>query len=145
MKYFYSMLFKNIFAVLFLFFFFGKDVSAQNDSAIFANYTTSANRNKLYNNLITSINKNLSLALSESTEEKWQDVFWSLELLGYKTQWINSRIQYAFDSIENRSFDFKRGLLELAYTNYPKQFNKEVTALYQKYLNQKKFEWPLNI
>lgn len=133
------MLFKNIFAVIFLFLFFSKDLSAQNDSAIFANYTTSANRTKLYNNLLTSINKNLSLPLNELTEEKWQDVFWSLELIGYKNQWVNNRIHYAFDSIKYRSFDFKRGLLELIYTNYPKEFNKEVTALIPQIFEPKIF------
>ncbi len=119
---------KNIF-ILFCFILFAGDIVAQNDSAVFAAYTTSVNRAKLYNNIVSSINKYLLFPLNPSTEEKWQDVFWSMELINFKTPWVNNRIHYAFDSVESRSYDFKRSLLELAFTNYPNEFTKEITDL----------------
>ncbi len=119
-----------------LLFLFQTNLFAQIDSAVFASYTTEANRNKLYNTIVNSINKNLSLPLNQNTETKWEDVFSSIELIGYKTDFVKSRIKYAFDSIESRGFDFQRGLLELSYTNYPKDFVKEVNGFITQISNQ---------
>ena len=100
---------------------------------LFASYTTSPGRIKLYHNLVNqSINKNLALPISDTTEEKWQEAFWALELLEYKTSWVDQRIQNAFDSIDYCSNDFKRGLIELAYTNYPSAFINNVLEILHK-------------
>lgn len=100
---------------------------------LFTSYTTAPGRIKLYHNLVNqSINKNLALPISDTTEEKWQEAFWALELIGYKTSWVDKRIQNAFDSIDYCSVDFKRGLLELVYTNYPSAFINNVLAIFYK-------------
>ena len=71
-------------------------VKAQDN--LYTSYTTAANRTKLYRNLTTtSINKNLSIPINEFTEEKWQEAFWALQLLQYKTPWIEDRIAKAFE------------------------------------------------
>ncbi len=100
---------------------------------LFAGYTTLPGRTKLHQNLVNkSINKNLTLSISDTTEEKWQEAFWALELLQHKNPWVNNRIQNAFDSVDYCSNDFKRGLLELAYTNYPSEFIHNVNAILNK-------------
>ncbi len=100
---------------------------------LFASYTTTPGREKLYHNLLNqSINKNLALSISDTTLEKWQEAFWALELLQYKNAWVNTRIQNAFDSIDYCSDDFKRALLELAYTNYPSVFINNVNTILHK-------------
>lgn len=107
---------------------------------LYARYTTSASRAKLYRNLVEiSINRNLGRPLNELTEESWQEGFGALELLLYKNSWVNSRIDYAFDSIEFRSTDFQRALLELAYANYPGAYFKQVSLLLQNTGNAKIF------
>ncbi|MGI8583430.1 MAG: hypothetical protein ACR2KX_14620 [Chitinophagaceae bacterium] len=123
------MLSKKVCILFFISICIKKDVPAQNDSAVFATYTTLAHQTKIYNTLTSLIKKNLSIPLNDVTEEKWSDVFWAMELINYKSLWVNNRIHYAFDSILNRGSDFQRGFLELIYTNYPKQFSKEVSGL----------------
>ena len=84
----------------------------------------------LQRNIIqNTITKNLSLPLTDNTEENWIDAFWGMELLHYRSPWADGRINIAFDSIEKRSTDFQRALLELAYTSYPDRFIKQVTSL----------------
>ncbi len=113
---------------------------AQNDSAIFSKDGIAANRVKLYRNIITKvIPQNLSLPLTGSTEENWQGAFWAMELIRYKSPWANTRISYAVDSIEKRSVDFQRALLELIYTNYPKIFAAKIFTLLNTTGNAKIF------
>lgn len=133
------MFYKKIFIGLSIFLFIQTEVIAQTDSAHFANYTTTANRNKLYNNLVRSINKNLLLSLNDETESYWEDAFSSIELLDYKADWIRNRIFYAFDSLQYRTTGFQRALLELVYTAYPKLFAKNVTGLMTQTSNSKIF------
>ncbi|MGG9960422.1 hypothetical protein [Ferruginibacter sp. SUN106] len=86
-----------------------------------------ANREKTYNSIIkNSITQNLALPLSDSTEADWEDAFSATELINYKEPWVKEKIKTAFDSIERRSATFQRALLELCYTNYPKDFKEEV-------------------
>ena len=133
------MFYKKIFLGLLFFLSFKNEVSAQNDSAIFANYTTATNRSKLYNNLVRSINKYLLLSINEETESNWQYAFSSIELLHYNADWIRNRIVYAFYSVEYRTPGFQRALLELIYIEYPKLFAQNVNELLLQTSNSKIF------
>lgn len=86
-----------------------------------------------------TITKNLSYPLNADTEDYWIDAFWGMELLRYRSPWAEGRIQLAFDSIENRTAVFQRALLELAYTNYPGRFLKQVSTMLHKTGNAKVF------
>ena len=86
-----------------------------------------------------TITKNLSYPLNDDTEEYWMDAFGGMELLQYKSPWADGRISIAFDSIEKRSLVFQRALLELAYTNYPNRFSKQVTSLLNNCTDAKVF------
>ena len=97
-----------------------------------------AKRAAQYKNIVqNTITKNLSLPLNEDTEENWQDAFWAMELLHYKSPWADTRIGLAFDSVEKRTTGFQRALLELAYTSYSNRFIKPVTALLNKSMEVK--------
>src|SRR6266436_4309123 len=83
---------------------------------LYTSYTTTERRAKLYDNLIkTSINKNLSLPLTDSTEENWEEAFSALELLEYKSPWVDNKISIAFDSIDHHSIYFQKALMEVVY------------------------------
>ncbi|MBS1496055.1 MAG: hypothetical protein JSU03_06960 [Bacteroidetes bacterium] len=89
------------------------------------------NRDALYRNLVqNSINKNLSLPLTDSSENNWQDAFNALELLKYKSPLVNSHITKAMNDLTNRSIDFKRAIIELIYSNYPKIFKHQAYNLF---------------
>ena len=111
---------------------------AQNDSILYASYTTAANRAKLYKVISNSIG-NLSKPLADSTEELYEDAFSSMELIYHRSPWADARIRYAFDSINNRTVHFQRSLLELAYSNYPLEFIKQVNGLARQTTNEKIF------
>jgi hypothetical protein len=98
------------------------------------------NRQQLYRNLVkNTITKNLSLPLHDSTETLWQDAFWAMELINYKSAWCNSKIHEAINHIQQSSTDFQRGLIELVYTNYPGTFLKEIKSLSEKTADAKIF------
>ncbi len=127
------MMFKKIIFLCLLFLFNVSTFLLYAQDNLFTSYTTSTGKERLYQNLLNkSINKNLALPISDTTEEKWQEAFWALELLDYKSSWVDQRIQNAFDSIDLCGDDFKRALIEIAYTNYPSVFVNDVHALFIK-------------
>ncbi|HMI77508.1 MAG TPA: hypothetical protein VK484_01880, partial [Ferruginibacter sp.] len=112
--------------------FFSVPIFAQ-DVAIYAPDAIKTNRTQQHRNIINNlINKNLSLQLTDSTEEFWQDAFYAMELINYKSMWVDGRISMAFDSIEKRSTGFQRSLLELAYANYKGKFVQAADILMQR-------------
>ena len=107
---------------------------------IYLNEVLKASRDKLYRNLVrTTINGNLSKTLSDSTEENWQNAFGAMELINYRSPWIDHRIRSGMDSIPGRSINFQRAFLELIYTNYPWDFKKPVKELLAQTTDQKIF------
>src|ERR1017187_3903861 len=87
-------------------------VLGQYDAPLYASYTTTAERAKLYDRLVNySIESGLSLPLSDSTEENWEDAFYAIEFLLYKSPFTTAKVHVAFDSIEQRSSDFQKSLL----------------------------------
>jgi hypothetical protein len=123
-----------------LIFFICKNCIAQNDSAVFSKEGIAANRVKLYRNITTKvIGQNLSLPLTDSTEENWQGAFWAMELIRYKSPWATARISYAVEGIEKRSTGFQRALLELIYTSHPKIFAVKIFTLLNATANAKIF------
>lgn len=89
-----------------------------------------ANREKMYRNLVQqTINKNLSAPLTDSTEENWQDAFNAMEVLRYRSMWIDGKIKTATDQMHERSVSFQRAALELLYANYPDTFYQPVKLL----------------
>jgi hypothetical protein len=112
---------------------------AQTDTPIFKG-AIKANREKAYSNVVkNSIIKNLSLPLTDSTEENWADAFYAMEVIHYKQLWVNEKIKVAFDSIEKRSDGFQRALMELIYTNYKTEFRTSVRKLFLASTNAKVF------
>ena len=89
-----------------------------------------ANREKMYRNLVQqTINKNLSYDLTDSTEENWQDAFNAIEVLRYRSMWIDGRVQVAAEQMHSRSAGFQRAALELFYAIYPDTFYQPVKLL----------------
>ena len=118
----------NKYLLLFLILFLQKNIIAQDN--LFARYTTKENQEKTYRNLINyTIRRNLSLPLQDSTESNWQDAFSALELLFFRDSIIDKKINEAFLKIGSVSNEFRRSLLELAYTNYPTVYNEQVQQL----------------
>lgn len=115
-------------------------IFAQYDVPLYTPYTTDGERTKLYERLTTySINQNLSLPLTDSTEENWEEAFDAMEVLNYKTSFTKAKIHIAFDSVEKRSIPFQRTLLELSYTDYPGEFLLQTQVLLDETFDPKIF------
>jgi len=100
------------------------------NAQLFFKATLKANREKVHRNLIQStINQNLSTTLTDSTEENWQDAFYAMELLQYKSMWADGRIKAAAEQMHLQSVPFQRAALELLYANYPDTFYRQVKFL----------------
>ena len=127
-------------SLVFAFFFISLPAVAQTDSIPVFKGAIKANREKFYSNVVkNSIIKNLSLPLTDDTEENWEDAFNAMEVLNYKQPWMNEKIKMAFDSVEKRSDGFQRALLELCYTLYPAAYKEEVYNVLGKTFRAKTF------
>ncbi|MES2847813.1 MAG: hypothetical protein V4685_02070 [Bacteroidota bacterium] len=128
---------KIILSLLLQVFFFCNHATAQlpmsepdrYDTLFFSKNTKAENRQRLYKSLVSGINRNLSLPLTDSTEENWMDAFYSIELLRYKSPWVEGKVYEAFKKVETRSVYFQKALLELAYANYESTFIVEARKL----------------
>ena len=96
---------------------------------VFSKDTKAENRQRLYKSLVSGINKNLSLPLTDSTEENWMDAFYSMELLRYKSSWVQGKMYEAFKGAEKRSAAFQYSLMECVYDSWPNEFTREVFFL----------------
>lgn len=113
---------------------------AQNDNGLFVKDALKENRAKQYQNLVTnSITKNLSLPLTDSTEENWQDAFFAMELISYRSPWTDEQVRKGLDSVEKRSAGFQRSVLELLYTLKIRDFRAEISDLLRKTPDSKIF------
>ena len=141
---------KRIYIAIIVTLFFYVKIFAQADSEPIVKNAITANREKTYNNIVNNIiTKNLTLPLTDSTEESWQDAFYSLELINYRSVWVDERIKLAFASVEKRSVGFQRALLELAWAIYPTEFVPQVRSFIKQTRSLKIFsmvaEYILNI
>jgi hypothetical protein len=94
----------------------------------------------LYDRLVKyTIYQNLSVPLTDSTEDNWEDAFSAMEVLLYHSALCNEKITYTFYEIQERSTDFQKSLMEVAYANYPSLFNDQVYALLNKTMDSKVF------
>ena len=115
-------------------------VQAQTEKPPYVSNTMKEARAKEYRSLINnSILKNLLINLTDSTEENWQDAFGAMELLNYRTPFIDARIHIAMDSVEKRSTGYQRSLLEMIYPLYPKDFVPQVISLAKQTSDAKLF------
>ena len=120
--------------------FFPQLCSAQYDVPLYTSYTTDAARVKLYDRLVkNTITKNLSIPLTDSTEENWQNAFTAMEVLDFKTPFTLAKLHTAFHGIELRSVDFQKALMEVIYCLYPKTFSSGVIRLLNNSVDPKVF------
>ncbi len=100
-------------------------VLAQIPELIDSNTTASA-RKKFRENIISNtIEKNLQLPLNRENEKHWMSAFWGMEFILYKNKDIESSIRKALNDYPNRTDEFNRTALEVAYTLYPNELIKE--------------------
>lgn len=103
----------------FLFAFFIFLVPATSQAQLYFKGALKANREKVHRNLVQqTINKNLSLSLNDSTEENYQSAFNAMEVLRYRSMWIDGKIKSAAEQLHLRSTTFQRSALELFYSLY---------------------------
>jgi hypothetical protein len=114
-------------------------VHAQTEKTPYAPYTTKEARTKEYKKLISSINKNLLLPLADSSEGNWLEAFDAIELLNYRTPFIDGRIRSAMDSLEYRTPSFQKSILQVIYSLYAKDFVIQVASLAKKMDDPKLF------
>ena len=113
---------------LILFILFCSNVSSH--AQLYFKSTLQANQDKTYQNLIqNTIHKNLKADPDSLTEWDWMGAFTALEVLQYKSPFVDSRIAVAVNDIQNRSETYQRALLELLFTNYPNLYYEPVKFL----------------
>ena len=77
---------------LIVFLFFSLPSFAQTDSIPVFKGAIKVNREKFYSNVVkNTIIKNLSLPLTDTTEENWEDAFYAMEVLNYKQPWAEQQ------------------------------------------------------
>lgn len=85
------------------------------------------------------IKENFSLPLSKSTEEKWEQAFWAVQLILDKSDSTLSKVKFALSTFPVRGAGFIRSALQAAYTLFPDTLSTEVRAIFDSTLNTKLF------
>ena len=137
--FYFVMMVKSIYITFYACIFFGLICTAQTDAVPYAKNTTKANRIKEYGALISSINTNLLLPLTDTTEADWQDAFYAMELINYQSPFTDNKLKAAFTAIDKRSADFQRAAIELIYTLKDKAHKSAVHNLMLQTGNSKVF------
>lgn len=131
---------KTFLSFVILQFLLSQAIYAQKVKPTYASNTTKTAREKEHRYLIgNSINKNLLADLNDSTEENWQEAFTAMELLNYRTAFIDARIKKAMESVEKRSTGFQRSFVEMIYALYAKDFVPQVAMLAKRTTDPKLF------
>ena len=102
------------------------------ESNLYLAATTIQKRATLYQNLTKNIKRDLLYSLKDDHDDKWLDAIASLELLQFKDEPTNKRIENAIDSIGFLSDELKKQLIQLAYSNYPGIFKNQILELIKK-------------
>ena len=108
-----------------LLFFVQDIVLPQMPELIDSNTTASARKIFKENIISNTIEKNLQLPLNSENEKHWMSAFCGMELILYKNKDIESSIRKALNDYPNRTDEFNRTALEVAYTLYPNELIKE--------------------
>lgn len=99
-------------------------------SRLKARQATAASRAKMMHNMRdTTIPLALRSPVTSETEDLWDDAFWSMKLLMLDTGQTRVGMKRALKAYSQRSQDYKRAVLEAAYTLNPTAFTKEVSAI----------------
>jgi hypothetical protein len=98
---------------------------------VYSPFTTADFRNQFNPALIKwSILNNMKGSLPDTNNQyDFQSAFWPMELILYKTPYVYERLAYAFSKADSCTPEFRRGLVEVAYANWPDQFRKQVARL----------------
>ncbi|RPI64010.1 MAG: hypothetical protein EHM44_04020 [Ignavibacteriales bacterium] len=91
----------------------------------------------LKNSIDQKINQSLSFPLNDSTEDKYMSAFWAIELLQYRNETSDTAIKNSLKDFHNRSSEFQRALLEVIYSLYQNEFNREIFELIKTLNNPK--------
>ncbi|MCX6151121.1 MAG: hypothetical protein NTX22_11395 [Ignavibacteriales bacterium] len=105
---------------------------------------TKVEREKFKADLIKGIEKNLSFNLNSENESKWEEIFWDIELVLYKTNLVQSSLKQGLITFKNRSYPFQRAVLEATYCLYPNEFVSEISSVAQSTKNPKLFAMAVN-
>ena len=89
------------------------------------------NRDKFYNNAISSIKTNLSLPLNDTNEEYWINALDAVNLLNFRSLFIVSRVDHAVKNVSGRSNDFKKALVSLLHNQFLKKYALQVQPLFR--------------
>lgn len=114
--------------------------SSQYNPQFYLRATEAAQREKTQSRIIENvILKNLSLPLSEETEENWEGAFNAMEVLQYQDAFTWQKMQEAMTALPFHSITFQRHVLEAAYAMYSSDFVEEASALLQTTTDPKIF------
>ncbi len=88
-------------------------------------------RTAFYKQIVNGINKNLLLLPTAENEEALSSAFYNIGLVKYKTSFVNSKIDSAVKYINNHSNDYKKALLNLINSDYPKKYTAYIKPVFK--------------
>ncbi len=110
-----------------------------NDKIMF-DFTKESEQKKFLEDLKTRVIKgNFDLPLSNSTEEKWEEAFWAVQLILDTSDSTLSKIRTALNSFSTRGAGFIRSALQAGYTLFPDSLIPESRAIFEYSSNSKLF------
>lgn len=79
--------------------------------------------------LLKNIDVAFKLPITDTTYTRYQSAFWAMMYLEHKPNLALPKIKKALENFTNYDNGFQNALLEVAYSQYPKTFEKEIFSL----------------
>ena len=95
-------------------------------------------RSAFYKQIVNGINKNLQLPVIAENEDAISSAFYNIGLIKYKTAFVNNKIDSAVKYINNRGDDYKKALLNLINSDYPKKYAAYIKPVFKTAVNDAK-------
>jgi hypothetical protein len=94
-------------------------------------FASAQSRNAVTNNLKATIASTITVPLHDSNDRRWMSAYWAMELLLYKPIGYDALIASQIPELPAMKADFQRAFLEMLFTLYPKQFARELSAVWK--------------
>lgn len=88
------------------------------------------NREKFYRDMTASIISDLSQPLNDETEGGWINAFGTINLLKYRTAFVQAKINFAANHLSGRSDELKKALIELLNSDYQGKYIPQVKNVF---------------
>ena len=112
--------------------------SAKED--IYTDFVLYGKRQRLQKDLIeNTIGKTFAQSINEDNEHRFESACWAISQFHFKDERVKAGFDKLFERYDSLQYDTRRALLEGVYAVFPKEYQEQVEAIFEKETHPKLF------